>query len=413
MPKALPPIKLCVRARARFVRVRARITRSGGRTKNKPLDKETTSYYIGKAYGFLIKVGGFNATQVHVWQELTPVLYTRVRLTSPQSENEARHAGRHPALMPCYHPLLAAAVLRPSTWKKIPRRSLPHKLPCGRCIGCRLERKRQWAVRITHEAQTHDANSFLTLTYDDEHLPNPFHRHDPHRGLTHLTGTLDRTEFPRFMKRLRKKLAPTRVRYFHCGEYGDELERPHYHACLFGHDFSDDRQACGKSSGHLLYQSALLTKAWGRGRAIIGELTFDSAAYVAGYVTKKINGPLAEQHYERIDPVTGEIIQLEPEFATMSRGGRDGRGIGFGFFKEYRDDIYPRDEIISRGFPAKPPRAYDNWLEEMDEAAADKVRDLRSLSRDRSEETRARLRVREEYTQAQVTHRRQRRDQTL
>ena len=98
-------------------------------------------------------------------------------------------------------------------------------LPCGQCIGCRLERSRQWAVRCMHEASLHDENSFLTLTYSDENLPPG--------------GSLHLPDFQNFMKRLRKSIAPKRVRFYHCGEYGDILSRPHYHALLFGYDFDD------------------------------------------------------------------------------------------------------------------------------------------------------------------------------
>jgi len=99
------------------------------------------------------------------------------------------------------------------------------ELRCGQCIACRLEKSRQWAVRCMHEASQWDNNVFVTLTYDDEHLPED-------QGL-------DVSEFQRFAKRLRKARPDDKVRYFHCGEYGEQLQRPHYHALVFNVDFPD------------------------------------------------------------------------------------------------------------------------------------------------------------------------------
>lgn len=222
-------------------------------------------------------------------------------------------------------------------------------LPCGQCIGCRLEKSRQWAVRITHEAQLHTENAFITLTYDDDHLP--------------ADGCLDVEHFQKFMKRLRKAV-DRKLLFYHCGEYGEDFQRPHYHACIFGTDFSADRIIYGRDGDHVLYASATLSKAWKKGLAIIGELTFESAAYVARYITKKVTGPAAAEHYTRDNALTGAIMHLTPEYATMSRGGRDGRGIAAEWFDEFEKDVYPWDEVVSRGHAAKPPRYYDKLLEE-------------------------------------------------
>ena len=117
----------------------------------------------------------------------------------------------------------------------------PCSVPCGRCIGCRLERSRMWAVRCVHEAQLHSRNCFITLTFDDAHLDK--------------SGSLVKRDFVLFMKRLRKRFG--RVRFFHCGEYGSQLSRPHHHACLFGFDF-DDRVFYKEKSGVRLYRSKAL-----------------------------------------------------------------------------------------------------------------------------------------------------------
>jgi len=120
-------------------------------------------------------------------------------------------------------------------------------LPCGRCIGCRLERSRQWAVRMMHEASLHQDNCFITLTYDNEHLPK--------------NASLVKRDFQLFMKRLRKAYPAVRIRFFHCGEYGEQYGRPHYHAILFGFDFPD-KYFLGKRNQFPVWRSASLERLW-------------------------------------------------------------------------------------------------------------------------------------------------------
>lgn len=210
---------------------------------------------------------------------------------------------------------------------------LPVTVSCGRCVGCRLERSRQWAVRCVHEAQMHDANCFLTLTYDDEHLPED--------------GSLDVKHWQDFAKRMRKR--GIKFRYFHCGEYGEENARPHYHAAIFGYGFHGDRKPWIQSRENTLYRSALLEGLWTYGHSSIGELTFQSAAYVARYVMKKVTGDQAEDHYQG----------RKPEYTTMSRRP----GIGATWLAKFKNDVYPNDQVISNGRPAKPPKFYDSRLE--------------------------------------------------
>ena len=137
--------------------------------------------------------------------------------------------------MPCFHPLEGywSKDRNPSGKRSLTfnaREAFTDKkidVPCGRCVGCRLERSRQWAIRCVHEASLYDNNCFITLTYDSDHVPSD--------------GSLRVEDFQNFMKRLRKSVAPRRVRFFHCGEYGERGDRPHYHAILFNLDF-DDRE---------------------------------------------------------------------------------------------------------------------------------------------------------------------------
>jgi len=149
------------------------------------------------------------------------------------------------------------------------------------------------------------------------------------------------------MKRLRKEIGPG-VRYFHCGEYGEKLGRPHYHACLFNYDFPDKR-LWKKTNGGDLYVSETLNKIWGSGHCVIGSVTFDSAAYVARYITKKITGTDAPLHYGN----------RQPEYTTMSRRP----GIGADWYKKYSTDCYPSDTVIMRGKEIRPPKFYDNKFE--------------------------------------------------
>lgn len=196
---------------------------------------------------------------------------------------------------------------------------------------------------MMHEAQLHEENSFITLTYAPEHLPD--------------FGSLDRKAIPWFMKRLRHEAGPG-VRYFGCGEYGSELGRPHYHLCLFGYAFPD-RVQTAERGGHAVYRSDLLDRLWPYGHHEIGSLTRESAQYVAKYCTKKINGPPAEDHYSRVDTATGEVVSIEPEFATQSNRP----GIGAEWFHRFWRDVYPHDHVIVDGKEFKPPRYYDKLCE--------------------------------------------------
>lgn len=233
---------------------------------------------------------------------------------------------------------------------------LPLKIACGQCRGCRLRRTRDWAIRAVHEGQMHDKNSFVTLTYDNEHLP-----HDQTLVVKHWQD---------FAKRLRKKMGP--FRFLHCGEYTDN-HRPHYHACIFGQNFQHDRVELGNQEGHKLHVSPTLQKLWPYGFHSIGELTFDSAAYVAAYCFKKLNGQTAKQKYTRTDTETGETWSVRPEYATMSRRP----GLGSKWFDKYKGDLYPHDFAVAKGQKFRPPKYYDQLLKEKDPELWDKMQNRR------------------------------------
>lgn len=231
----------------------------------------------------------------------------------------------------------------------------PIKLPCGRCTGCKLEHARQWAVRCNNEAQMHPENCWLTLTYDREHLPIDYSVHPRVMQL--------------FFKRLRKFIYPRQVRFYLGAEYGDLNYRPHYHVILFNYDFNDKIFYEKTPRGDYLYTSPTLNKLWPNGLATIGAVTFESAGYTARYSTKKITGPKASDHYLRQHPDHGFICRVRPEFSLMSRGNNSGDpvwggGIGAGWIKKYKTDVYPSDTIVSNGRLARPPRFYDQQLTE-------------------------------------------------
>lgn len=265
--------------------------------------------------------------------------------------------------MSCFFPLDAWQSIHSGEVRfKNPRDSIRFKylrLPCSQCVGCRLERSRQWAVRCMHEAQMHDGNSFVTLTYDEENIPQDF--------------SLRYRDFQLFMKRLRKEYAPTKIRFYMCGEYGETYSRPHYHACLFGLFFSD-RYAWRKSpAGFQLYRSPRLESVWTKGSAEIGDVTFESAAYVARYIMKKVTGDAAAEHYKVVDSETGEIFWREPEFTKMSLKP----GIGYNWFEKFRGDVFPHDRVISRGIAVTPPRYYSELLRRVDESMFMDIKDDR------------------------------------
>lgn len=272
--------------------------------------------------------------------------------------------------MTCYHPLDAAWIpgsgLKPVIYKKGRRpKELSGgyeeiSLPCGQCIGCRLEKSRQWAARMVHEAQMHDWNCFITLTYDDEHLP--------------YGGSLCKDHIQNFFKKLRREIYPRRIKYYQCGEYGSTcpqhgvedcyycgpLQRPHHHAILFGFQFPD-KQSIGDRDGQPVYTSELLGHCWPHGLHEIGNVTFESCAYVARYCMKKQTGDKAEDYYQKWDFALGKLIQVEPEYATMSLRP----AIGKEWLEEYFDDVYPESElpIPGRGEYGSPPRYYDKVAE--------------------------------------------------
>lgn len=244
--------------------------------------------------------------------------------------------------MPCFHPLHAFRCADGGVvLDELRRYDIVSnlQLPCGQCIGCRLERSRQWAMRCMHEASLYERNSFVTLTYNDEHLPE--------------NGDLVYRDFQLFMKRVRKWCAPETVRFFMCGEYGPSTWRPHFHACIFNLSFPDRKYLFKSGGGETIYESDALSKLWANSHASVGEVTFASATYYARYCVSKITGDLAEEHYTR-ETAKG-VVRLTPEFAHISLKP----GIDKGWYDKWKENVYPHDYVVINGKKCRPPAYYD------------------------------------------------------
>ncbi len=308
--------------------------------------------------------------------------------------------------MTCYSPLTGYRSRTPGQnggyqikFKKKGSNGQLVQVACGHCIGCRLDKSKEWAIRCVHESQMHEDNCFVTLTYNDKHLPKD--------------QSLNVKHFQKFMKRIRKN-NNKKIRFLHSGEYGHTcprhekincpkcgpLQRPHYHALLFGLDF-DDKTEWKIRNRHQTYLSQTLLKTWGKGNIEIGNLTFESAAYVARYTTKKITGDNAHAHYEKIDTETGEIYNVVPEYITMSRRP----GIGKPWYDKYKTDLFPRDECVIAGRIMKPPRYYAKIYQEQEPEQYEqmKINRRKFFEQHKKDATWQRLQDRENCKKAQLS----------
>lgn len=256
-------------------------------------------------------------------------------------------------------------------------------VPCGRCIGCRVAHGKMWAIRMLHESRFHEETSFLTLTYREDQLPTG--------------GTLVKKHTQDFWKRLRHSQRK-KIGYYLCGEYGDSSLRPHYHAVCFGYRPAD-LQLHLQGDSHATYTSASLEAIWGHGFCTVGDVTPETCAYVARYVTKKITGPPAREHYERMS-IDGEIIPVLPEFALMSRNP----AIGKRHYETYGKEITDWDHVIYQGHPSPVPRYYDKLTQRQSEKLMLKIKDARTArartKAQKKNSTPERLQVREACAKA-------------
>lgn len=344
--------------------------------------------------------------------------------------------------MPCYHPLDAwihrnkktdngkNLLLFTYSPKTCSQATPDLQINCGRCIGCRLAKSREWAVRCTHEASLYWENCWLTLTFNDEYLasrPNPY---SLQRG--------PKSEMTNFLKRLRKKYGAG-IRYLYCGEYGETCffcnksekfcscgnfhpwrGRPHYHVCIFNHDFADKR-FFKSINGLNHYNSEELNSLWTdpvsglfMGHATISDLTPDSAAYTARYSVKKITGDKAEEddpvtglrHYQRLSP-DGVIVDLLPEYISMSSGcsSLQTGGIGKGWLDQFSKEVLDNDGVLFKDLRIKPPAYYDKKTSIIDPYLFDENKENRiDKAKNSLDNTPERLAVRKYITEQRVNN---------
>lgn len=255
--------------------------------------------------------------------------------------------------MPCFHPY--------QVWQHVNGGKVlfkdpqlpyfkPIKIPCGQCIGCRLDKSRKWAIRCLHEASMYDDNIFLTLTYNDANLPE--------------FGDLDLSHIQNFFKKLRKKISPHKIRVFYCGEYGDNTFRPHYHAIIFGYCPDDLKPLRMSHSGLQLFTSDIIQSCWDYGFHQIGSVSFESIAYVARYTFKKMTGDKAVTAYGVFDPDTGELIyQKHSPFVHMSNRP----GLGYSWLKRYKSEVIAYDgKVHMNGHFMGLPKYYLEQMQKLD-----------------------------------------------
>lgn len=251
--------------------------------------------------------------------------------------------------MPCYRPIPAWQGEKGGAVRLLPPvGTATMQLPCGKCIGCRKRRAKEWAVRAMHESKFHEFNSFITLTYDDDHLPDD--------------GSLSPRDFTLFLKKFRKRMAwdpniyGKRMRYLACGEYGDNTHRPHYHALMFGVGFGD-KVAVGKE----LFDSSTLRQIWGKGHVSVGSVTPRSCMYVASYSVKK----LGVSQYVSKDGV----VLVDPFLRVSTRPG-----IGMRWLEKYATDTR-HGHVVTTGDKNAVPRYYQRKLKEIDPSLYEEQRE--------------------------------------
>ena len=329
--------------------------------------------------------------------------------------------------MTCHHPLTAYRLtgLRTEKGKSkivFSQREAdrhPHEridVACGRCLGCRIDRSKEWAIRCVHEAVMYDDNCFITLTFNEDNMAHFEEKCCPanedaelelrnscrvyqEKGVVCDGRSLCIKDFQLFMKRLRK--VKRGVRYYHCGEYGSELQRPHHHACLFNCDF-EDKVLWTERDGVRLYRSAELESLWPYGFSSVGDVTYESAAYCARYITKKMNGEKAKSHYRGVDVSTGEVKTILPEFTSMSRRP----GLGARWFAEHPGDVYPKGFLTIGGKKLKSPKYYDDIYDRKEPEKFEAVRQERRRAakeyEERGEKYGDRLRAKEKVLMAKL-----------
>lgn len=287
--------------------------------------------------------------------------------------------------MTCFHPIRALIVGETDSGKKqlkFVSKDYDNELngkeiwpeiliPCGKCIGCTVERSKQWATRMMLELKYHERACFITLTYDDEHVP--ISHYPDSNGVCHESLTLCKEDFQKFMKRLRRRYEyhedGQKIRFFACGEYGGQTRRPHYHAILYGIDFHEDRRVHERTKdGYCLYRSPTLESLWPYGYSMIAEVNWNTCAYVSRYCTKKKYGR---------QNIYYQTFNIESEFNLMSRRP----GIGAKYFEEHGEEVYINQEIFlsnnKGGLKVRPPAYFDRLYDIEHHDELEKIKEIR------------------------------------
>lgn len=236
-------------------------------------------------------------------------------------------------------------------------------VPCGKCAGCRIDKSREWANRCMLELQYHDSAYFVTLTYNDQHVPkSAYGSSDTGEAIPALS--LCKKDFQLFMKRLRERCKDDKIRFFGCGEYGGQTFRPHYHVILFGLHLDDLVPFSGTDRGYMYYLSDTIQKAWSvydpdtqsfdpMGHVLVGNVTWETCAYTARYVMKKLDGPAGQLYTD---------FNVEKPFSLMSRKP--------GIARQYYDDhpdVYDYEFInvstATGGMKFRPPKYFDRLFD--------------------------------------------------
>lgn len=270
------------------------------------------------------------------------------------------------------------------------------QIPCGKCWACQLNYSAEWATRIMLEAQKYDHNYFVTLTYDEEHVPvldhieyeEVYKVHEEVIERKEITiendGTWGFSLAPQhmitFLNSLRKyfeRKGHKGIKYFYCGEYGETTQRPHYHIILLNCplDITQfyDTHIDNNYKAH--WKSKEIERFWNKGMMDLAECEWSCIAYVARYCTKKLDFSGDKRFYLNQG--------LIPEYVRMSKG------IGFDYFRQHKDEIYKNDEMIMKTVKGntgsfKPPKAFDRKFKEIDPKGFELIRKSRAKAGERT-----------------------------
>lgn len=247
-------------------------------------------------------------------------------------------------------------------------------IPCGHCIGCQLDKSLDWAARLSMELKYHDSAYFVTLTYNDKFVPR-------RKYVDHMTGevfealSLQKKDFQNFMKRLRYYFPEDDIRFFCAGEYGTKTMRPHYHAIIFGLHLDDLKPYKKSPHGFQYYTSDRLDRVWSvqqfgtdhsLGYAVVADVSFETCAYTARYVTKKLYGKASEFY---------KMCNIEEPWCLMSRRP----GIGMQYLLDHPNSIANDSIVLSQGRKVKNPRYFMRKLELTDPDVFAKIKESRKL----------------------------------